>query len=133
VADDAVERRLRRHRDHRIDQPAVDLFAAFDPRINFGQHIARARRGFGLPFDLHAVAARRNINAEPVLDRHQITVKLAEQYAQKLGSLELHRQSDAVAGFGGRCGGQRAFRHVGRAPSFSNNLCTPAKAGVHLP
>src|SRR3546814_5186325 len=37
---------------------------------------------------------------------------LAEEDAQELRPLELRRQSDAITGFGGRCGGQRAFGHV---------------------
>ena len=53
---------------------------------------------------------------EAVLDRDEVAVELAEQDAQKLRPLELRRQSDAITGFGGRCGGQRAFGHVGRTP-----------------
>ena len=82
MADDAVERRLRRHRDHPIDHAGVDLLPLFDAVIEVGEHVARARRGFGLALDLHAVAARRNIDAEAVFDRDEVAVELAEEDAQ---------------------------------------------------
>src|SRR3546814_17205842 len=86
------------------------------PYTTLFRSVAGARRGLCLPLDLHPVAARRDIDAEAVLDRDEVAVELTEQDAQELRPLELRRQSDAIAGFGGRCGGQRAFGHVGRTP-----------------
>src|SRR3546814_11947848 len=92
--------------------PYTTLFRS----VECGKHVAGARRGLRLSLDLHAVAARRDIDAEAVLDRDEVAVELAEEDAQELRPLELRRQSDAITGFGGRCGGQRAFGHVGRTP-----------------
>ena len=131
MADDAGERRLRRHRDHPVDHPGVNLLPLFDAVVEIDEHVAGARRGFGLALDLHPIAARRNIDAEAVFDADQIAVELAKQNAQQLRSLKFRGQSDAVAGFGGGRGGQRAFGHMGKAPRLRFILCTRAKAGVH--
>src|SRR3546814_18006854 len=54
-------------------------------------------------------------------------VERTEEDAQKLLSLECRRQSDAVAGFGGGVGGQRAFGHMGRAPSIDDMTVVPRR------
>src|SRR3546814_18799737 len=47
--------------------------------------------------------------------------------SQSLRSLKFRRQSDAVAGLGGGGGGQRAFGHVGKAPSGNNATVLPRR------
>src|SRR3546814_15237646 len=64
VADDAVECRLRRHRDDAIDHAGVDFLPLFDAGVEIDEHVARAGGGFGLALNLHAVAARRDIRSE---------------------------------------------------------------------
>ena len=46
--------------------------------IETGQHIARARRGIGFPFNLYFVTARRDVNAQLALERDQILIIFAE-------------------------------------------------------
>src|SRR3546814_4630475 len=48
-----------------------------------GQHMPGAGGLFSLALDLDAVAARRNINAQPVFQRYQILVIFAEQLSQR--------------------------------------------------
>src|SRR3546814_16572275 len=52
VADDAGERRLRRHRDQSVDHAGIDLLPLFDAIIQVGEDVARAGGGFGLALDL---------------------------------------------------------------------------------
>src|SRR5206468_738138 len=88
AADDAVEHRLGRHADHRLDRAGVDILALDDAVVEPGQHLAGAAGGFGLALDLHAIAARADIDAEPVLDRNQVLVIFAEQAAEQLRPIE---------------------------------------------
>ena len=78
-ADDAVEQRFGRHRDRRIDQPGVDLLAAPDAGVEIVQHVARERHLLRRPLQPDAVAARGDVHAQPVFQRHQVAVVLAEQ------------------------------------------------------
>src|SRR5690606_20119132 len=88
----------------------VDLLPLFDAVVEFGKHVACARRGLGLALDLHAIAPRRDIDAKAVFDRDEIAVELAKENAQQLRSLEFRGQPNAVAGFGRRsC--ERTFGH----------------------
>ncbi|VVT13142.1 hypothetical protein SPHINGO361_130111 [Sphingomonas sp. EC-HK361] len=100
-ADDAVERWLRRHRDRGVDQPGVDLLAALDTLVEIVQHIARHRHLLGRAFQPDAVAAGSDIHPQPVLQRHQVAIILAEEHAQKLRLVEEKLDPAAVAGLGG--------------------------------
>src|SRR3546814_5917966 len=75
LSNDAVERRLRGHRYHRLDEAGVALHAALDPTVEIGTPVAGARRGLRLSLELHAVAARRASYAEAVLDRDEVAVE----------------------------------------------------------
>ena len=67
--------------------------------VELGQHIPRAGGLFSLALDLDAVAARRNIDAQPVFQRHQILVIFAEQFSQQLRPVEQYLQPRAFSGF----------------------------------
>ena len=108
VVDDAVEAGLRGHAEHRLDRFGIDVMAAVEPVVEADQHVAGAGRGVGLAFDLHAVAARRDVHAKPVLDRDQVAVIVAEQRPEQIRLLELELQSGAVGD-----GGQFAARPSG--------------------
>jgi hypothetical protein len=72
------------------------------------QHFAGAGDGIFRPLDLHAVAARRDIDAQPVFDLHQVGIELPEQCAKDGCFLEL----DLGAGAAGQFGAERG-RFVG--------------------
>ena len=58
--------RLGGHAEHGLDRLGIDVVALVEPVVEADEHVARARRGIGLALDLHAVAARRDVDAEAV-------------------------------------------------------------------
>ena len=83
------ERGFGRHRDQRFDHAGIKLLPADQSLVHPLQHIAGARHWLGRSFDLHFVSARRDIDPQPILDLHQIGIKLAEQRAQNGRLVEL--------------------------------------------
>ena len=141
--DDPVERRLARHGDDRVDRRGVDVMALVEPVVEADQHVAGAGRGFGLALDLHLVAARRDMDAEPVLDRDQMAVEIAEQRAEQIGLLEFELEPGAAGdhwrrrrrGRGGPSGGYLAggaapARLLGHAVTESTSTMSPIAASV---
>jgi len=59
---------------------------------------SRARRRLGLALDRQPVAARRDIDAEAVLDRDEVLVVLTEQGAEQLRLVELDLETGALVG-----------------------------------
>ena len=100
MADDAVQRRFGRHGNHGFDCAIVDFLPGDDAVVEAGHYVTGAGGGFGLALDLQLVAARGDIDAEPVLDRDQILVILAEQRTQKMRLLERHFQARALGNVG---------------------------------
>jgi hypothetical protein len=70
---------------------------------------SRTRGGFRLALDLHLGAARRDVDAEPILDRDQVAVELAEQRPEqvRLGELKLDPGARRGGGGSGRLFGLR--------------------------
>src|SRR3546814_14023578 len=64
-----------------------------------GQQLPGAGGLFSLALDLDAVAARRNINAQPVFQRYHILVIFAEQLSQHLRPVEQYLPTPAFYGF----------------------------------
>mgnify|MGYP001372525650 CR=1 FL=1 len=64
-------------------------------------HLARAGDRFGGPFDSHPVAARGDIDAQPLFEREQIRVIFAEQAGEELRLVERNLYPAAFAGLGG--------------------------------
>jgi len=69
-----------------------------EPVVERGQHVAGAGGLLGLTLDLEPVAARRDIDAEPVFDRDQILVIFAEQARQQLRLVEEDFEPGTFAG-----------------------------------
>ena len=63
---------------NRLDRLAVDVVAVVEPVVEPDQHVAGARRRVGLALDLDAVAARRDVDAQPLLDLDQVPVIVSE-------------------------------------------------------
>ena len=99
-----------------FDRLGVDVMAFVEPVVEAHQHLAGAGGVLGLALDLHLGAARGDIDAEPVLDRDQVAVELAEQRTEQVRLLEL--DLEAGAGTGG-LGGDFLLRHQrGRPHQF---------------
>ena len=90
--------RLRGHAEHRLDRFGIDVVALVEPVVEADEHVAGARRGIGLAFDLHPVAARRDVDAEALLDGDQVAVVIAEQRPEQIGLLELQLEPGAAVG-----------------------------------
>ena len=73
----------------------VDILTGIESAIEIDQHFARAGRAVGFALDLNAVAARGDIDAEPVLDRDQVAVILAEKRSEQIRLLELDLEAGA--------------------------------------
>src|SRR6185312_7850406 len=108
--DDPVEIRLGGHAEHRLNRFGVDVMAVVEPVVETNQHVASPGRGIGVTLDLHAVAARSNVDSKPLLDGDQVTVVVAEQRAEQVRLLELDLEARAV---GNR--GKVAARHQAAA------------------
>ena len=115
AGDDAFERRLVRHGDQRFDRPGVEVLAHHQPLVHAPKHVARARHRLFGALDLDAVAARGDIDAEPVFDVDQIGVELSEQGSQDRRLIELHLRPGAV----GRCVAK--LRHIVGASRFAGH------------
>ena len=116
----------------RLDRFGIDVLAAVEPVVEAGQHVTGAGGGVGLALDLDAVAARRNVHAQPLLDGDQMPVVIAEQRAEQVRLLELQLEPGAAAFIGGNCGKvaaghQAATRSQQRAPVM---LLGPAATNV---
>jgi hypothetical protein len=74
--------------------------ALVEPVVEAEENLAGAGGGVGLALDLHAVPARRDVDAEALLDLDQMPVVIAEQRAEQVRLLELEFEA-------------RAFRHSG--------------------
>ena len=100
----------------------VDVMAFVEPVVEADQHLAGAGGVLGLALDLHLGAARGDIDAEPVLDRDQIAVELAEQRPEQVRLLELDLEPGAgTGGLGGAffCAITRPSASVRRRPGCS--------------
>ena len=102
-----------------FDRRGVDVMALVEAVVEADQHIAGARRGVGFALDLDAVAARRDVHAQALLDGDQMAVVIAEQRPEQIGLLELQLEPGAVAGGvrrrrGGPSGGLRLARTAPR-------------------
>ena len=102
--------------------------ALIEPIVEADENVAGARRGVGIAFDLHLVAARRDVDAEALLDGDQVAVVIAEQRPKQIGLLELQLEAGAVRrrrrGRGGPSGGDLLGE---RAPAM---LFGPAATSV---
>ena len=126
--DDPVEVRLGGHAEHRLDRFGVDVVAADRAGCRGRQHVAGAGRGVGLALDLHAVAARGDVDAEPLLDRDQMPVVIAEQRPEQVGLVELQLEPGARLGNGGEvAAGHQAATCSRAAPAM---LFGPAATSV---
>ncbi len=98
AGDDAFEHWLVRHCDQRIDCTRVQFLAGQQFFVHFQQHIARAGDIVLRSLDHHPVPARADIDAQPVLDLHQIGIELPEQRAQLGLSVKHHLDPGAARG-----------------------------------
>jgi hypothetical protein len=96
LLDDPVEMRLGGHSEDCLDRLGVDVVAAVEPVVEADQHVARAGGGVRLTLDLDTIAARRDVDAEPLLDGDQVPVVVAEQRPEQVGLLELYLEPRAV-------------------------------------
>ena len=64
--------------------------------VEADQHVAGPRRRVGLALDLDAVAARRDVNAQAMLDGDQMPVVIAEQRPEQIGLLEFELEPGGV-------------------------------------
>jgi hypothetical protein len=78
AGDDAFQRRFTRHHDQRFDRADIKFLALGQPLVHALEDIARAGHRLFRAFDLDAVAARRDVDAQAVLDLDEIGVELAE-------------------------------------------------------
>ena len=106
LLDDPVEVRLRGHAEHGFDRFGVDVVAAIEPVVEADEDITCPRGGIRFALDLHAVPARGDVDAEPLLDGDQVAVIVAKQGAEQIRLLELELEARAV----GDCG-EVAARH----------------------
>ena len=100
-ADDAVERRLRAHRDRGIDEAGVDILAALHALVEILQHVTRHRDLFGGALQPDLVPPRGDIDAKAVFERDEVLVVLAEELDQQLRLVEQQFDAAAVTGLGG--------------------------------
>ena len=84
--------------------------ALVEPVVEPDQHVAGARRGIGLALDLDPVAARGDVDAEPLLDGDQVAVIIAEQRPEQIRLLELELEPGAAGVVGDGGGSRRAIR-----------------------
>ncbi|MFD1958010.1 hypothetical protein ACFSHP_00605 [Novosphingobium panipatense] len=68
--------------------------------IHAFQRVAGACHGFIRAFDLDLVAACRDVDAQPVLDLHEIGVELAEDGPQQHGFIEIQFDTRPTLVFG---------------------------------
>ena len=140
LLDDPVEIGLRGHAEHRFDRFGVDVVALVEAVVEADQHVACARGGVGLALDLHPVAARRDMDAEPLLDRDQMAVVIAEQRPEQIGLLELDLEPGAAGSLATAARSRRAIRRPpagARAPSCcsgrrrrAHSIISPGSASV---
>ena len=131
VGNDAVEVGLGGDAEDRFDSFGIDVVALVEPVVEAEQHFAGARSGVGFALDLHAVAARGDVDAEPLLDGDQVAVVVAEQRPEQIGLLELQLEPGAALFVGGDCGevaaGHQAASFWRSAPAM---LFGPAERSV---
>src|SRR4051794_1249342 len=129
LLDDAVQVRLGCHAEHGFDRLGVDIVALVQAIVESGEDVARSRSRIGLTLDLHFVAPRRDVHAEPLLDRNEVAVVITEQGPEQVWLLELELETSAVGNGGKVAASHQAATFSAIAPLM---LLGPAATSVTL-
>src|SRR3982751_4698580 len=116
VLDDPVETGLRGHAEHGLDRFRIDVVTLVEPIVETGKHVAGARCRVGLALDLDPIAPRRDMNTEPLLDRQEVPVVIAEQRAEEVRLVELDLEACPLRNGLQFASGHQAATFCRRAP-----------------